>query len=131
MVVSVSMYRPALFNESLLTHSPFQLLLAAIRASMPSQMTCRLLHENDTALSALYPHRLMGIDIFYFRIVKPVTMYLLCILDKLRCRFPTKRHLGIIVYRMSMYQTILIFQLVSQLLGQTLVFADQKLHKLL
>ena len=43
--------------------------------------------ENDTALSALYPYWLMGIDIFYFRIVKPVTMYFLCILDKLRCRF--------------------------------------------
>ena len=95
------------------------------------KVACRLQHENNTALSALYPHWLMGVDIFYFRIVKPVTMYLLCILDKLRCRFPTKRHLGIIVYRMSMYQTILIFQLVSQILGQTLVFADQKLHKLL
>ena len=91
-VISVSMYRPAFFNESLLTHSPFQLLIAAIRASMPSQMTRRLLHENDTALSALYPYWLVDIGILHFRIVIPVTMYLLCILDKLRCRFPMITH---------------------------------------
>ena len=91
-VILVSMYRPALFNESLLAHSSFQLLLATIRTSMPSQMARRLLQENGTALSALYPYWLMGIDIFHFRIVKPITMYLLCILDKLRCRFPMERH---------------------------------------
>ena len=131
MVVSVSMYSPALFNESLLAHSPFQLLLAAIRASVPSQVARRLLHENDIASSALYPYWHMCIDIFYFRIVKPVTMYSLCFLDKLRCRFPVVGHFGIIAYRMSIYQMILIFQLASQLFGQTSIFAAQKLHKLL
>ena len=83
---------PCIFNKNLLTHSPFQLLFAAIRASVPSQMARRFLHENDTALSALYSYWLMGIDIFYFRIVKPVTMYLLCLLYKLRCHSPMITH---------------------------------------
>ena len=86
-VISVSMYRPALFNESLLTHSSFQLLLATIRTSMPSQMARRLLQENDTALSALYPYWLMGVDIFHFRIVILVAMYFFRLFNELLCCF--------------------------------------------
>ena len=96
-VISVSMYRPALFDESLLAHSTLQLLLAAIRASMPSQMARRLLHENDTALSALYPHWLMGVDIFHFRIVKPFTMYFLCICYELNQSLSSVTHTVLIM----------------------------------
>ena len=74
--------------KSILTYLPVCLLLAALWTAAARKVACRLLQENDTALSALYPYWLMGVDIFHFRIVKPVTMYPMCILDKLRCRFP-------------------------------------------
>ena len=61
------------------------------------KVACRLLHENDTALSALNPYRRVGVDILDFRIVKLLPMHPLCFLDKLRCRFALVSHLNLLL----------------------------------
>ena len=87
-VVLVAMHLPCPCNKSLLTHLPVSLLLAAFGTAAARKVACRLLHENDTALSALNPYRRVGVGVLDFRIVELLTMRLLRFFDKLRCRFP-------------------------------------------
>ena len=83
---------PCPSNNSLLTHLPVS-LLAALETAASRKVACRLLHENDTALSALNLYWRVGVDILDFRIVEFLPMHPLCFLDKLRCRFPMVGHL--------------------------------------
>ena len=78
-------------NKSLLTHLPV-ILLVALGTAAARKVACWLLHENDTALSALNLYWRVGVDILDFRIVKLLPMHPLCFLDKLRCRFPMVSH---------------------------------------
>ena len=71
---------------------PVSLLLAAFGTAASRKVACRLLHENDTALSALNLYWRMGVDILNFRIVELLPMHPLCFLDKLRCRFAMVWH---------------------------------------
>ena len=87
MVRNVVKQIPCPSNNSLLTHLPVS-LLAALETAASRKVACRLLHENDTALSALNLYWRVGVDILDFRIVKLLPMHPLCFLDKLRCRFP-------------------------------------------
>ena len=93
-VILVAMYLLCPCNKSLLTHLPVSLLLAALGTAASRKVACRLLHENDTALSALNPYWRVGVDILDFRIVELLPMHPLCFLDKLRCRFPVVIHIG-------------------------------------
>ena len=93
-VVLVAMHRPCPCNESLLTHLPVSLLLAALGTAASRKVACRLLHENDTALSALNLYWRVGVDILDFRIVKLLPMRPLCFLNKLWCRFPLVGHVS-------------------------------------
>ena len=82
------MHRPCPCNESLLTHLPVSLLLAALGTAAARKVACGLLHENDTALSTLNLYWRVGVDVHDFRIVENLPMHPLCFLGKLRCRFP-------------------------------------------
>ena len=84
-------YSLALAIKSLLTHLSVS-ILAALGTATACKVACRLLHENDTALSALNLYWRVGVDILDFRIVKLLPMHPLCFLDKLRCRFPMVGH---------------------------------------
>ena len=88
---SVAMQLPCPCNKSLLTHLPV-ILLVALGTAAARKVTYWLLHENDTALSALYLYWRMGVDILNFRIVELLPMHPLCFLDKLRCRFASVGH---------------------------------------
>lgn len=91
-VILVAMHIPCSCNKSLLTHLPVSLLLAALGTAASRKVACRLLHENDTALSALNPYRRVGVGVLDFRIVEFLPMHPLCFLDKLRCRFALVGH---------------------------------------
>ena len=84
---------PCPSNNSLLTHLPVS-LLAALETAASRKVACRLLHENDTALSALNLYWRVGVDILDFRIVKLLPMRPLCFLNKLWCRFPLVGHVS-------------------------------------
>ena len=65
-VVLVAMHRPCPCNKSLLTHLPVSLLLAALGTAATREAACRLLHENNTALSALNLYWRVGVDVLDF-----------------------------------------------------------------
>lgn len=84
----VAMHLPCPCNKRFLTYLPVSLLLCAFGTAATRKVACRLLHENDTALSALHLYWRVGINVLDFRIVEILPMHPLCFLDKLRCRFP-------------------------------------------
>ena len=65
MVRNVVKQIPCPSNNSLLTHLPVS-LLAALETAASRKVACRLLHENDTALSALYLYWRVGVDVLDF-----------------------------------------------------------------
>ena len=96
-VILVAMHFPCPCNKSPLTHLPVSLLLAALGTAASRKVACRLLHENDTALSALNLYWRVGVGVLDFRIVELLPMHPLCFLDKLRCRFALVSHLNLLL----------------------------------
>ena len=95
---NVAMHLPCPCNKSFQTYLPVSLLLCAFGTAASRKVACRLLHENDTALSALNLYWRVGVGVLDFRIVELLPMHPLCFLDKQRCRFALVGHNSIRFY---------------------------------
>ena len=96
-IVFVTMHRPCSGDKHFLIDPLVCLSLATMRTALSHKMVSRTLKENDTTPSALYPYWRMRIDVFHFRIVVLVAMYLLCFSDELFNSFSFVIHKHIVI----------------------------------